>query len=52
VYGKRITVGNACHVINFRAQYKWVISAIGGKTLTASLSTTDTTVISTTNQDP
>lgn len=53
IYGKRTgVVGNACHVNNFRAKYKWVISAISGEVLATPLTLSKTTVISTTNQDP
>lgn len=53
VYGKRVGIaGNACHVTNFRAKYKWVILAIDGETLVSVIGITKTTVISTTNQDP
>lgn len=51
IYAHRVT-GGTCAIKNMSLKYRWDIKAIGGKTLSTALQTTDTTVISTTNQDP
>lgn len=51
IYAHMVT-GGTCAIQGMTLQYQWNIKAIGGKTLVTALPTTDTTVISVTNQDP
>lgn len=52
VYGKRVTSGNDCYVLNHQLAYKWRINSISGETLASPLDLSKTTEILHTHQDP
>jgi hypothetical protein len=52
IWAKADDVGNTAYVRNMRLKYSWQITTIGAHILTTPLAVNDTTVISTTNQDP
>jgi hypothetical protein len=52
IYGKVDNAGNQVYVRNMALKYSWSVASFGGHELVTPLPTTDTTAISTVNQDP